>query len=128
MNRKSKRLTAVGAVAALGVLAAGLVAMPSAPKAADKYKIYLSMSYVGNDWQTESANMRQGDGGIGRASGQGHARSSRSPGPMPQRQIQQINAMVQAGAKAHRRLPDLADGAEPSREERLQQGRHRLCL
>ncbi|HEY8017429.1 MAG TPA: substrate-binding domain-containing protein, partial [Dongiaceae bacterium] len=98
MNRKSKRLTAVGAVAALGVLAAGLVAMPSAPKAADKYKIYLSMSYVGNDWQTESANnvkaMAESAGLKDKVT-----LETQVAGPSAERQIQQINAMVQAGAK-----------------------------
>ncbi|MGT2468784.1 hypothetical protein ACVOMV_34785 [Mesorhizobium atlanticum] len=29
----------------------------SAAEAADKYKIYLSMSFIGNDWQAEAANM-----------------------------------------------------------------------
>ena len=98
MNRKSKRLTAVGAVAALGVLAAGLVAMPSAPKAADKYKIYLSMSYVGNDWQTESANnvkaMAESAGLKDKVT-----LETQVAGPNAERQIQQINAKVQAGAK-----------------------------
>jgi len=98
MNRKSKRLTAVGAVAALGVLAAGLVAMPSAPKAADKYKIYLSMSYVGNDWQTESANnvkaMAESAGLKDKVT-----LETQVAGPSAERQIQQINAMVQSGAK-----------------------------
>lgn len=40
--------------AAVG-LAAGLAAIGTA-QAAEKYKIYLSMSYIGNDWQAEAAN------------------------------------------------------------------------
>ncbi len=48
-----KILKIVGA--ALG-LAAGSAAIETA-QAAEKYKIYLSMSYIGNDWQAEAANM-----------------------------------------------------------------------
>ena len=44
-------------------------------------------------------------------------------GPNAQRQIQQINAMVQAGRRGDRRLPDLAHRAEPGGQERLRQGR-----
>jgi ribose transport system substrate-binding protein len=98
MTRRSRRLAALGVVAAFGALAAGLVAMPTAPKAADKYKIYLSMSYVGNDWQTESANnikaMAESAGLKDKVS-----LEVQVAGPNAERQIQQINAMVQAGAK-----------------------------
>ena len=41
--------------AAAGI-AAGLAAAGTA-QAAEKYKIYLSMSYIGNDWQAEAANV-----------------------------------------------------------------------
>jgi ribose transport system substrate-binding protein len=99
MKRKSGRLAAAGVVVAAGVLAVALVGMPMAPKAAEKYKIYLSMSYVGNDWQTESANNVK-------AMAESAALKDRVSlevqvaGPNAERQIQQINAMVQAGAQA----------------------------
>ncbi len=67
--------------------------------AAGKYKIYLSMSYVGNDWQTESANnikaMAESAGLKDKVS-----LEVQVAGPNAERQIQQINAMVQAGAQA----------------------------
>ena len=59
-----------------GVLAAGLLSSQGA-YAMDKYKIYLSMSYIGNDWQGEAANMvkamavQQGDGRQGRPASAG---------------------------------------------------------
>ena len=37
--------------------AMGLAAWSGAASAADKFKIFLSMSYIGNDWQAEAANM-----------------------------------------------------------------------
>jgi ribose transport system substrate-binding protein len=39
-----------------GALAAGIAAAPTV-NAAQKHKIFLSMSYIGNDWQAEAANM-----------------------------------------------------------------------
>jgi len=85
---------AVTAAAALGGLAAVLPA-----QAAEKYKIFLSMSYIGNDWQAEAANMVKA-----MASHKSLADKVdlqvQVAGPNAQRQIQQINAMVQAGAKA----------------------------
>ena len=41
---------------ALAGLALGLAAHPGDAKA-EKYKVFLSMSYIGNDWQAEAANM-----------------------------------------------------------------------
>ena len=56
------------------------------------------MSYVGNDWQTEAAN------NVKAMAGKDPPTRSISQvqvaGPNAARQIQQINAMVQAGAKA----------------------------
>ena len=47
----------MGSIAA-GVAAAALVAgVAGQATAADKHKIFLSMSYIGNDWQAEAANM-----------------------------------------------------------------------
>ncbi len=64
-----------------------------------KFKIYLSMSYIGNDWQAEAANM---------VKAMAASKDYRDKvelqvqvaGPNAQRQIQQINSMVQAGAQA----------------------------
>jgi len=69
-------------------------------RAADKkFKIFLSMSYIGNDWQAEAANM---------VKAMAASKDFRDKvdlqvqvaGPNAQKQIQQINAMVQQGAQA----------------------------
>ena len=65
---------------------------------AKPYKVYLSMSYIGNDWQAEAANMVKAmAGSLGPDKLSLEVQVS---GPNAQRQIQQINAMVQAGANA----------------------------
>ena len=82
----------------VGALAAGIAAAPTV-NAAQKHKIFLSMSYIGNDWQAEAANMVKA-----MAAYKGMADKVnldvQVAGPNAQRQIQQINAMVQAGAEA----------------------------
>src|SRR6201992_2382292 len=90
------RLSSCIGAAALG---AAFLASTGIAQAADKYKVFLSMSYIGNDWQAEAANMVKGMAD--------HASlrdkvdlTVQVAGPNAQRQIQQINAMVQAGAKA----------------------------
>jgi ribose transport system substrate-binding protein len=84
------------AACALGV---GMLGYASLANAADKYKIFLSMSFIGNDWQAEAANMVKA-----MASHKSMADKVdlqvQVAGPNAQRQIQQINAMVQAGAQA----------------------------
>ena len=89
------RKFAVGALAA----AAGMALMAPAAQAADKFKIFLSMSYIGNDWQAEAANMLNA-----LAAHKNYADKVdlqvQVAGPNAQKQIQQINSMVQAGAKA----------------------------
>jgi ribose transport system substrate-binding protein len=83
----------------LGVLLAVAQLAAQTASAADKFKIFLSMSYIGNDWQAEAANM---------VKAMASHKSLRDKvdlevqvaGPNAQRQIQQINAMVQAGAQA----------------------------
>lgn len=82
------------------VLAAGMSSVvATGALAQQKHKIYLSMSYIGNDWQAEAANMVKA-----LASSKDYKDkidlNIQVAGPNPQRQIQQINAMVQAGAKA----------------------------
>ena len=67
--------------------------------AAKKFQIYLSMSYIGNDWQAEAEN---------EIKAMAASKSMRDKvdlhiqvaGPNAERQIQQINAMIQAGAQA----------------------------
>ena len=83
---------------ALGLaLAVGAVAAPAV--AEGKHKIFLSMSYIGNDWQAEAANMLK-------AMAESPAYADKVDlqvqvaGPNAQKQIQQINSMVQAGAEA----------------------------
>jgi ribose transport system substrate-binding protein len=84
--------------AAAGVVL-GLAGPPQAAVAAEKLKVFLSMSYIGNDWQAEAANMVKA-----MAAHKDFADKVdlqvQVAGPNAQRQIQQINAMVQAGAKA----------------------------
>lgn len=81
-------------------IALGFTAAAHEGQAAQKkFKIFLSMSYIGNDWQAEAANMVKAMA----ASKDYRDKVSLSvqvAGPNAQRQIQQINAMVQQGAQA----------------------------
>lgn len=96
MNRVAKKLAVAGSVCA--ALAMG-AAISTTAAAAEKFKIYLSMSYIGNDWQAEAANMVKA-----MADHKDFADkvdlNVQVAGPNAQRQIQQINSMVQAGADA----------------------------
>ena len=67
--------------------------------AAQKHKIFLSMSYIGNDWQAEAANMVKAMAAYKSMADKVNL-EVQVAGPNAQRQIQQINAMVQAGAEA----------------------------
>lgn len=85
--------------AAAWVLAAVLVGHAAQAEDAKKFKVYLSMSWIGNDWQTGAMNM------ITALSKHKNYRdivdfSVQASGDNAQKQIQQINAMVQAGADA----------------------------
>ena len=86
-------------LALCSAMAAGLIAIGGSAEAADKHKIFLSMSYIGNDWQAEAANMVKAMAAhksmVDKVDLQVQV-----AGPNAQRQIQQINAMVQAGAEA----------------------------
>ena len=125
MKRWARRATLFACAAML----AGLGLSARTAEAADKkYKIFLSMSYIGNDWQAEAANMVKAMAAHQHAWRDKVDLQVQVAGPNAQRQIQQINAMVQAGREGDRRLPDLADRAEPGRQERLRQGRDRLRL
>jgi ribose transport system substrate-binding protein len=86
---------------AAGAAVAGLLASAAGETAAQdgKHKIFLSMSYIGNDWQAEAANM------VKAMAAHPSMRDKvdlqiQVAGPNAQRQIQQINSMVQAGAEA----------------------------
>ncbi|MEM5436500.1 sugar ABC transporter substrate-binding protein [Paraburkholderia diazotrophica] len=98
MKAVTRIIRRAGQAAFAAVLAGGLAFSGNAV-AAGKYKIFLSMSYVGNDWQTEAANMVK-------AMAETPALKDKVDlevqvaGTDAQKQIQQINSMVQAGAKA----------------------------
>src|SRR5512133_3900092 len=85
----------VGALA----LAGGIVAADNASAADKKFKVFLSMSYIGNDWQAEAANMVKAMAAH-KSMADKVDLQVQVAGPNAQRQIQQINAMVQAGADA----------------------------
>lgn len=72
---------------------------PQVASAAQKHKIFLSMSYIGNDWQAEAANMVKAMAAHKSLADKVDLQVQVA-GPNAQRQIQQINAMVQAGAEA----------------------------
>ena len=91
--------TTLARLIGVAALATGFAA-PGAALAADKkFKIFLSMSYIGNDWQAEAANMVKAMAShksmVDKVDLQVQV-----AGPNAQRQIQQINAMVQQGAQA----------------------------
>ena len=80
-------------------MAAGLIAAAGSAEAAGKHKIFLSMSFIGNDWQAEAANMVKAMAAHKSLADKVDLQVQVA-GPNAQRQIQQINAMVQAGAEA----------------------------
>lgn len=82
---------------ALGALIAASTVVTAA--AADKAKVFLSMSYIGNDWQAEAANTVRAMA-LSKDLKDKIDLEVQVAGPNAQKQIQQINAMVQAGAKA----------------------------
>jgi len=89
----------VRSVVAVSAIAGSLTMASTAMAQEEPYKIFLSMSFIGNDWQAEAANMVQ-------AMAAHESMRDRVElevqvaGPNAQRQIQQINSMVQAGADA----------------------------
>ena len=107
---------------ALGTaLAAGLLSGVTAADAAEKYKIFLSMSYIGNDWQAEAANMVKAMAAhksmADKVDLQVQVAGPECPAPDPADQRHGAG-----GRRRDRDLPDLADGAQPGRQERLRQG------
>lgn len=91
------RFNRTSALASAAVIFFSALATSGAAGAADKYKVYLSMSYSGNDWQTEAQNMVEA---MAKAHSDKVDLKTQISGTDVQRQIQQINAMVQAGANA----------------------------
>lgn len=65
----------------------------------EKVKIFLSMSYIGNDWQAEASNMIKAMAASPAIASKIEFQAQVA-GPNAQKQIQQINTMVQMGAKA----------------------------
>ncbi|SNZ19317.1 sugar ABC transporter substrate-binding protein [Cohaesibacter gelatinilyticus] len=86
--------------AAKAAIATSLLAFSATTVSAqEKYDVYLSMSYIGNDWQAEAANMVKAISAHPNYADRVNLQVQVA-GPNAQRQIQQINAMVQAGADA----------------------------
>jgi ribose transport system substrate-binding protein len=86
-------------ILAVGIVFGLAVAAHEAQAAQKKFKIFLSMSYIGNDWQVEAENMVKAMA----ASKDYHDKVDfrvQVAGPNATRQIQQINAMVEQGAQA----------------------------
>jgi len=75
----------------------GTLAAPPAEAQQEKYKVFLSMSWIGNDWQTGAMNMVTA---LSRHKDYADKVdfAVQASGDNAQRQIQQINAMVQQGA------------------------------
>ena len=78
---------------------AGALGLSGHAEAAGKHKIFLSMSYIGNDWQAEATNMIKAMAASKEMRDKVDLQVQVS-GPNAQRQIQQLNSMVQAGAEA----------------------------
>ncbi len=89
----------IGTAAAAALLFGGAALTGMAAQAQEKFKIFLSMSYIGNDWQAEAANMVKAMAAH-KSMADKVDLQVQVAGPNAQRQIQQINAMVQQGADA----------------------------
>jgi ribose transport system substrate-binding protein len=92
-------LSRIATVAVMAAVAFGTAGVDKQAVAKEKYKIFLSMSFIGNDWQAEAANMVKAMAAHKSLADKVDLRVQVA-GPNAQRQIQQINAMVQAGADA----------------------------
>ena len=86
---------------------------------AKKYKVYLSMSYIGNEWQNEAENMVKAMAKHYSDKIDFHIEVS---GPNVAKQIQQINSMVQAGADAIIVYPISPTGLNQAIEKAIEQG------
>jgi len=95
------RLRRVALIALMGIaVSIGFATGSADAKTKDgKYLIYYSMSYVGNAWQTEAKNSLVAMSKTAAYRDRVEVRVQAS-GANAQRQIQQMNAMIQAGADA----------------------------
>ena len=89
--------SARGKLLAVFFSAATLFTYPA--NAADKFKIYLSQSYIGNNWLNEAVNMVKAMAASSTYKDKVDLNVQIS-GADVQKQIQQLNAMIQAGADA----------------------------
>jgi ribose transport system substrate-binding protein len=96
MKRRLGILICLTCLAATTLLAVGGGIRAAETK---KFKIFLSMSYTGNDWQAENANMLQAMA-KSKAYRDKVELQVQVAGASAQVQSQQINSMVQAGANA----------------------------
>ena len=86
---------------------------PVATATADeKIKVYVSLGFEGNTWMDASTNLLSSIAGTKEYKDRVDIEIQSARGNA-QTQIQQINAMVQARCASHRRLGNLADGAQP---------------
>lgn len=92
-------LSRIATLAVMAAVALGVAGVDKQAVAQEKYKIFLSMSFIGNDWQAEAANMVKAMAAHKSMVDKVDLRVQVA-GPNAQRQIQQVNAMVQAGADA----------------------------
>ena len=92
MTRTTRGLAAMTAIALMTGVAGQALAQ-------ERFRIFLSMSYIGNDWQAEAANMVQAMAAHPDFADKVDLQVQVA-GANAQRQIQQINSMVQAGADA----------------------------
>lgn len=92
-------VTRIATTAVMAAMALSVAGIDKQATAQEKYKIFLSMSFIGNDWQAEAANMVKAMAGHESLVDKVDLKIQVA-GPNAQRQIQQINAMVQAGADA----------------------------
>jgi ribose transport system substrate-binding protein len=81
-----------------GMLLVGGVSVTQA--ATPKFKVYVSLSYYGNGWFTEAANMIKAMAAYKTNADKIDLVQVQVAGPNAQKQIQQINSMVEAGANA----------------------------
>ncbi|MDW6020140.1 hypothetical protein SAZ10_00010 [Mesorhizobium sp. BAC0120] len=75
----------------LAGMAVSILCAVSAAQAEGKHKIFLSMSYIGNDWQAEAANMVKAIAAHKSLADKVDLQVQVA-GPNAQRQIQQVNA------------------------------------
>jgi len=96
---RARRLAGATVCQVLGIVCLAMLVTPGVASAAGKYKVFLSMSYVGNDWQSEAANMVKAEAATPAMRDKVDL-EVQVAGTDAQKQIQQINSMVQAGANA----------------------------